>query len=1323
MEVSAQFDLEPVDAVKFIQAKGLSPTFNWYEMLGDEHDAAFTVAKMMDTDLLATVQERLGKALQEGKTFADFQKELIPELQKAGWWGKKDVIDPSTGLVVKAQLGSATRLETIFRSNLQSAYSVGHWDKIAKNAKDAPFLLYDAVDDFRVRPEHAALDNQVHPVYSDFWKTHFPPNGWNCRCGVIQLDEDDIKDLGLTPIKKPDIKTKDWTNPKDGTLHKVPIGTDPGWDHNPGLARMKNLLVQADDKAKSLLERQRKAVKAAQGKQAVMQAAYKADIAKDLEVQKLSTVKAQAQQAIDDALISKEPYLAPELKKIIAKNPGIDPTEALAKAQGKAAYYKGKALEANYKKAKIAGKEPSPASAAHVATLSDEAKGVLEYDIDVKSGQAAAQEAILAIATGKAPKQMKLQQTLFEKFSIDGTAAGFGTDYKGLVKAIQDEADAQMATGKISAVISGYKKKVLEGKIPSPQQQTIFNGLDDAAKAKVLADIDAKKAKANKATSTIEPSNEAANIDPAAPDAPVVQAKVVSAETEFNPDSMTKIGGQGGSNPGGLYQDTDTGVKWYIKEPKSIDNGRNEVLGAKIYEAAGIDAPQVQMVNFQGKDQIASKIIDGLESNSAALKAGAPGAAEGFMVDAWLANWDVVGQGFDNLLLKGGRAVRVDTGGTLRYRAQGTLKGTEWGDIVQEIESLRSPQYNSQSASVFGSMTQEQLIESARKVALFTDDKIDDLIKNYGPLDSRARKTLAATLKARREFILEAFPEARTRTPAAIVDTGERVTRIELENVNNSRINGYAVPTDKDSIEDQSVLVWHKTDANKNEITAAYFKVKGEAAERMLAQTTTAPANYNDVHEKIKKAATSIRHRIDNNETSLGSAISKLQIAANSYDEMIAGLKAEVAAGTRAQKSVTEIQKKIEPYIKQIKDSIAASAPVWDKNLTELYEEFNIGAAKLKAPEAGTIRWLEKENHTYNLNQLDKSYHRETSSRAVVQTKVFEAEIDGVKIRYFPDIPEVKAALRGRVDIEVPGNGLPASSKIFETIEQLGIDSTRASAASQEMLYLQQLGYIHRLDKKADFIAAIKAGDTAKAKALISKASGVDIDNVHYRPEGEHQAFEHGRRTRYRPELLGHPEWEGFEKNHRVIHRFTSNGSVLNNIKILVNGGGQMAPTADKIRRGVSIDGMSPGPDLNSGGATYFFTRIKTAEQAKVGSIVWKAKVAARSDAISYDGDKYGRTFDYVPNAQESSGPDFVQDYVQTNRQTKVQDLMEIARSTNETIVKDTLSIFDDLDYINAANNRERIEIIKFLKNEGYSTWPDGRSVTEVVRVNGELVR
>jgi uncharacterized protein with gpF-like domain len=52
----------------------------WQDMMRAEHDAAFTVAKMMDMDLLKDMRDAVEKAVAEGISFEDFRAEIEPTL-------------------------------------------------------------------------------------------------------------------------------------------------------------------------------------------------------------------------------------------------------------------------------------------------------------------------------------------------------------------------------------------------------------------------------------------------------------------------------------------------------------------------------------------------------------------------------------------------------------------------------------------------------------------------------------------------------------------------------------------------------------------------------------------------------------------------------------------------------------------------------------------------------------------------------------------------------------------------------------------------------------------------------------------------------------------------------------------------------------------------------------------------------------------------------------------------------------------------------------------------------------------------------------------
>ena len=52
-------------------------------------------------------------------------------------------------------------------------------------------LQYRTAGDERVREAHAALDGVTLPPSDKFWNNYLPPNGWNCRCQVVQVLRED----------------------------------------------------------------------------------------------------------------------------------------------------------------------------------------------------------------------------------------------------------------------------------------------------------------------------------------------------------------------------------------------------------------------------------------------------------------------------------------------------------------------------------------------------------------------------------------------------------------------------------------------------------------------------------------------------------------------------------------------------------------------------------------------------------------------------------------------------------------------------------------------------------------------------------------------------------------------------------------------------------------------------------------------------------------------------------------------------------------------------------------------------------------------------
>lgn len=234
----ADFPRIPFDeAIEALRRRGtnLFPSEHWATVWQEQHHGGFTVARSAGFDILKDVHDALVSAKENGTTFADFKRGLIPTLQKKGWWGRTTVIDPQTGEERTVQLGSVRRLETIFDVNMRVSYAQGRWEQ-QQDLKDAfPYLRYEGILDSKIRPQHRRWHGTILPVDHPWWRTHYPPNGWKCRCDAVAVSDGDLQRYGWKISGDPeDEGTVTWINPATGEVMDVPVGIDPGWAYNPG---------------------------------------------------------------------------------------------------------------------------------------------------------------------------------------------------------------------------------------------------------------------------------------------------------------------------------------------------------------------------------------------------------------------------------------------------------------------------------------------------------------------------------------------------------------------------------------------------------------------------------------------------------------------------------------------------------------------------------------------------------------------------------------------------------------------------------------------------------------------------------------------------------------------------------------------------------------------------------------------------------------------------------------------------------------------------------------------------------------------------------
>lgn len=1252
------FNVAPEQAISYFKAKGLKPTFSYADMLDGAHDNAFTAAKMMDVDMLGQVRASLDAAMANGTPFKAWADQITPILQSGGWWGRKEVSDPLTGQTIVAQLGSPWRLETIFRTNMQTAYAAGAWQEIQANKSVAPFLMYDAVDDDRTRPLHASWDRRVMSVDHVWWLTHYPPNGYNCRCGVIQLSDAEVEALGLqVAIDPPKDGSYDWTNPRTGEELVYPKGIDPGFANNPG-------------------------------------ASY-AWAQKQLLKEKLAAQTADMQAAAEKA----------------------------AKRQAQQAATEGTAA------AKAAQAE---AAAAQAKAALDRAKKVT----DEKVKQWGAQQQLDAIAKGAkgdigAGAQYKIKALSELKKSADWPELKPSEK----LQAVDDMAAALKKKNEDAAKLSLYKKAVLEGKTPQPATVKVFNSLPEADKQAFLAKIEAEKAaaEAKKAAEAAAAAKKAAAAEPSA----VAQAPGTQPP---DPATMVVIGRKSkGGTPGALYQDTATGQKWLVKFNGSADAVRNEVLSAKLYNLAGVEAPDLHAITIDGKPALASRIVDGIVEVDAKTLAATPSVLDGFAVDAWLANWDVMGQSWDNTVLVGGRAMRIDVGGALRYRAVGGLKGSAFGRVVTEIDSLRDGT-NAQARAVFGAMTPADIERSIERVLAVREADIRAMVAMHGPVDEAERVALADLLIARQRDLTKRYPAAAERVRLRAGGQAQqveapRVTAQEQQWVEESRVNGYGFATDSDQVEDHMVVVHNFKTAEGADITRGFLKLRPGASQDLQSAILkdlpaadaagAAPSvELGAARSAILSAVKSINFRADGGRPYDPPAIAKIQHAIKEIDDAVARLQK-----ARLEARDTDKIMAARDYLREWRDVMAsrladAQASVAATKTPQFYSDklptelgYKIRAILAMKKDERAIQWRKVSGtYTFDAASFDRSFAKLNGSTGTVHGSNlrYEADLpDGTRLTYFPHDKAVAWAMQGIVKIDTPGRGADRTERVFSAMADAGINAKRASVIDRQYLYLNAFARIALLGKGNAlriFEAIADSGEIGLQKKLgmLNAATGLDIEasDGWRQIDGVRQAFGHGRAYQLRPDLQPQ-QLEDLGKTHVLFHNPQGLGhdagtGIFERLKTVIDGGGMFASLTDRVRRGVPLAGSSVSSDLATGGGDYHFTRILSRQSAKGTGVYWRVAALRRMDAITYEGDMFGRTTDGA---------------VETYRRGQTVDsFRQVARGgSNETIFKGGMSIFDDVDRVVLSSAAEVKDAIAWLKGRGYKAWPDGRKLEEVV--------
>ena len=333
----------------------------------------------------------------------------------------------------------------------------------------------------------------------------------------------------------------------------------------------------------------------------------------------------------------------------------------------------------------------------------------------------------------KAKKQTPAQREAAEDLRADKFLEKQAIAKDELAAAKQATADYNKAKAAQLAIKAEADAKIaaIQAKVQIEIQKGIKKAIADKAiaDAKIVADKIAADKAAQKLIAKKAKAIEQAKLKPG-----VISQGNIAQDAYINTKNFKIVNESIGGTTGAKLVSTNSGtrqwiMKQYLKVPDPGKHAQNEFIANRILTnmkiSGGGTVSRSTLGEVAGNKAVFNRFVDDLKVLGKEPPAWVKVKMEkDFVTHAWMGNWDVAGMTFDNIGIKGKALYYLDNGGALMYRAQGGLKGSAFGDIVGELNTLRKGTSNPSAAKIFGSITDKKLVKLI--------DKFEDTFKKSG---------------------------------------------------------------------------------------------------------------------------------------------------------------------------------------------------------------------------------------------------------------------------------------------------------------------------------------------------------------------------------------------------------------------------------------------------------------------------------------------------------------------------------------------------------------------------------------------------------------
>ncbi len=553
--------------------------------------------------------------------------------------------------------------------------------------------------------------------------------------------------------------------------------------------------------------------------------------------------------------------------------------------------------------------------------------------------------------------------------------------------------------------------------------------------------------------------------------------------------------------------------------------------------------------------------------------------------------------------------------------------------------------------------------------------------------------------------------------------------------VNEAKESGWqgkSLPVDMDDIEDQNVLLYSEKIKGKNR-TVIRMKIRPGAEKKLLANLSTGPGDtigqaagqiltddlfYGDILSAVK----SINHHINQGDFNFNKSTIEKALSHRATLTKLAG------------KRDKDLKSMVRTYLKTL-DELDASVSSNGRTKISAFKQY-LKKEKLVKPSGDKIPTIKRttlygDQKVVRKGEINVTHEKVTLSdiHSNFTSEGLEYKIDlgdGVEGIYRPWIKQNYYAHQGQLELRVISDCTPESAeRLLGGLERLGIEASFSSPADAEYLYLLKSAYILNEDASPAWKKIIKSLDTQNAskaervKALRqfwSDRLGVkDVTEIPgYDPNGKYSimssAWKSKKEAGYRHQLrfdISDDQVKRELGDYGLYHRLTNGRDISKILDEILEHNGAMSSTVEKMRVGIPVGGMSPSSDMGTGGASYFFTRIRKLpgvgyERGETG-FYFKPHLLRRMDAITYESDNYGKV---------------TGNHVKKHRKVNVKDYKSIAsrKSSDETIFKYEVTLLDNLQVVTVNDEAAKRKVLKVFQKHGVNRLPDGRQVKDIVR-------